>query len=1035
MAKPKFGHHSFFGVRLPFRPINHLIDFLSLSRKQGVSDSRLLLKSLLEAVWSDEAIFLSSTNLLKSWNAAKDNILDIDPALELALWRYVFRWYGRSTPYGLFAGVAVGTIGEERIIRFDEAAWQTNSRPDSTIITEVGRTLAQDKLLRSLLNYSLNNSLYKVAGQFRFSEEIGEPSNSKIVLSSLAATPDLEKLVDYLKVHSSASYSELINLYGNDLREEVSEYIDTLIDNQFLFSNLSIPITGGDMATYLLELTNRVSFNSPLLDGLREAQTLLTDKQLTIEQLTRAQKLLDQVVAQTDFNLKDSDLSIQTDLFLFPDQLQLDNSTVSQIADQFNALVPILKIKQPSPIHDFCRRFKARYDKQEIDLLTALDSDVGIGFINDTLANYPILNEIPFSTSNPFFPPPTALDQFKETLYSRYLLNGKNEVELTDRDIIPFTEQIHQSELPPSWYLHGELFECKSTNKEDSQQTANWRFLLNPISASSSSFFFARFCDGHEGLKKSVEEMCHWEQDQYPNDILAEVVHLPPKPIRAGNVVKRPALRPFEIPYITPAGVSQENTILLSDLLVSVTDDERIHLRSKKTGQRVRPMLSTAHNISFGDEVYQFLAYVSKSENETLGWSWGTLSELPTLPRLVYRNLVITPAQWTIRKDALPSNSAPSVELLRTIYGLPRYVLFIEADNKLLLDLDFEPAQRILLHEVSKKQKILLKEWFGEKYNPWLINGDNQYVSELVIPIKTTTNQPLKKSYFFAKSLKSDIERNFIPGKDWLYLKIYAHENSCDEILVNSIQPLYQLFRQKNWGEKMFFIRYADPDNHIRVRFKASNKHYSDLLTACYEELSTYLKSGLIYRVQLDTYQREIERYKPNLIEYCESIFDADSQFILTMLAENDLLNIDRFKLAIQSNDTLLSDFGFSVEEKRVLCRHLQLSFFDEQGKTKEVKQKLNDLYREYSRDFFLLSDNNAIQIRSSKIKQAAIPILQYYDSNLSDTSFLTLVASILHMFMNRVFEGQHRKHEMVIYHFMARHYESVIARNKKTAQ
>ena len=1051
MSKSVLSHHSFFGIRLPFRPVNQLIERINDITEDNSTNHNLLLRTLLEQPWADESLFLASPALHAAWQPLKNQSVEIETPLANALWRYIFRSYGRSTPYGLFAGMGVGTIGSDRCIEIGDYPWQTLSRPDITALTAISRSLTDDDAIRPQLRYRLNNSAYEVAGDFRFSEQIETSLKPRIVLSSLTSTPDLRTLVEYLREKGEVSYSELSTLYGVEFQDEVSAYLDALISNQFLVSNLTIPITGLDMATNLLTQLHKLGTEPAVNKLLLEAKRLLDCSSISLSNLAHAQRLVGVTLSRLNNSVEVPDSLIQTDIFFHPARLQLDSHTVMKIADQYSDLLPILHHTQPSPLEDFVRRFREQYDNQEVELLMALDPEVGVGFTMDALSMYSLLNELPFP---PAVNPPPALnthERLRELLYSRYVMNGRSEVELTEADINKVAKLIPKPSLPPSWYLHGELFTPKpqsdiekkaNTDQSESGSSQGWRFVVNSTIGASSAFFFGRFCHGHKPLREAVETMCTWEQAQYPTDILAEIVHLPSSPLRAGNVVARPILRPFEIPYLTPAGVSESHTIFLSDLLISVTAKGDVVLRTKKTGQRVRPRLSTAHNSSLGDEVYQLLACLHQTEYSALGWSWGSLSQLPSLPRLVYRNLIISPAQWTVRKDVMHPDHPLTIESIRKLYFLPRYVQFIEGDNKLLLDLDFEPARKILIDAVRKQDKIVLKEWLGENYQPWLTNLDNQYVSELVIPMKTLSLQNLHMSKAESGMIQpvtdrgGVVQRSFIPGQDWLYLKIYVHEQVADQILINILVPLSKQALNKGWLVNMHFVRYADPDSHLRIRFQIQNSKHGKLLTAWNQALKLYTQSGQVKRVQLDTYERELERYRPALIEYCETIFSADSQFLLNWLTtQGDLQpEEDRYRLALLSADALLNDFGFQLAEKVEFSRRLQEVFFQEQDGTKELKRKLNELYRDRHQEFFdhPSINVNLINERSRNLKSAVGSIQAYFSQTPHDTGHDQLVASLLHMAMNRIFQGQHRRHELIVYHFLARHYESGLARLKK---
>lgn len=70
------------------------------------------------------------------------------------------------------------------------------------------------------------------------------------------------------------------------------------------------------------------------------------------------------------------------------------------------------------------------------------------------------------------------------------------------------------------------------------------------------------------------------------------------------------------------------------------------------------------------------------------------------------------------------------------------------------------------------------------------------------------------------------VERKCIPGTEWLYLKIYTGIKTSDIILKEVITPLIEYFQADNYISKWFFIRYNDPESHLRIRFMLNNTDY-----------------------------------------------------------------------------------------------------------------------------------------------------------------------------------------------------------------
>lgn len=1015
-----FDHFSFFVLRLPARPISELIE----SIETNLTKPSDLLDSLLQQPRLAEAIYLSSPDLYSTWQMAQGK--KMDPSLQKSLWRYLIRSYGRATPYGLFAGVGVGTIGKTSRIELGPNPWYNVSRTDSLVPITIAKTFINDPQIRPLLRYTLNNSLYKVGDQFRFSERT-DSLKASIVLSSFPATADLARLVGYLSKHGNASFTDLIRLYGEDYQQEVSVYINQLIDDQFLISQLALPVTGLEMGDYLIDQVKQLPLHPTLHDQLIKAKNLLAESPVKLSTLKQVQSMFEDIVPEEPEGRTQS--LVQTDLFFAAEHLELPSVTVNQITRQFNQLRSCLHHPYVSPLSDFAKRFKDRFDGQVIDLLTALDPEVGVGFMQDNLTGQPFISDL-FEAPSQSSSKSDHYRQFQEQLLSRYLLNACFEVEVTDADLqtLDGNEQVG---LPPSWYIHGELF-SKANDQSLGETNDTWRFVLNSTVSGSSAYFLGRFCQGHPALHQLVQQLCSWEQTQYPNDILAEVVHLPTAPLRAGNVVTRPTLRPIEIPYLTPASVAENQTVSLADIAISVNDAESVRLIHKKTGKRIRPRHSSAHNPLFGDEVYQFLMAVQASETPTMAWSWGPFNHLPFLPRLLYKNLIISPAQWMIQKEQLPASTIHSANLIRQHYQLPRYVFLIEGDNKLLLDLEFEPTQQIFVDEIRRQDRVFLKEWIGQNYRTWVQDGAHEYCSELVIPVKTLSANKVTPKIEQTVKFNNLVQRNFMPGGEWFYTKVYLNDTFSDQFLITVLIPFLRYVKKKGWINQVFFIRYSDPEYHLRIRFKITPSHNVHLGKAWQKALLALQESGFISRMQLDTYQRELERYNPDLIEDCEAIFSADSSCFLSWLEKiGEVTEEDRIRLALYSVDSLLTDFSLSMEQKVNISHQLQQAFLKEHVVYKELKKKLNQKYRDHCHSFFNQSqlETSLLEERSLKIEIPVKRILNYFIQAKDSKPFYSLLSSLIHMMLNRIFPTHQRKHELVIYHFLARHYESKLAR------
>jgi len=129
-------------------------------------------------------------------------------------------------------------------------------------------------------------------------------------------------------------------------------------------------------------------------------------------------------------------------------------------------------------------------------------------------------------------------------------------------------------------------------------------------------------------------------------------------------------------------------------------------------------------------------------------------------------------------------------------------------------------------------------------------------------------------------------------------------------------------YRQLQWAPPMtgFFVRYGDPDPHLRIRFRGqSERLMGELLPRICTWAHGLITNGLSTRLCFDTYDRELERYGgPEGTAAAEAIFGADSRAVIEMLriSRGGLLELDMTSLTVLSIDDFLTGLGASETER-----------------------------------------------------------------------------------------------------------------------
>lgn len=292
---------------------------------------------------------------------------------------------------------------------------------------------------------------------------------------------------------------------------------------------------------------------------------------------------------------------------------------------------------------------------------------------------------------------------------------------------------------------------------------------------------------------------------------------------------------------------------------------------------------------------------------------------------------------------------------------------------------------------------------------------------------------------FFTKIKMKTKQRDFILGSEWIYLKLYLGHTTADIVLWNKIIPLVNQLQKKLLIKKWFFVRYSDPDFHLRIRFLVTRKCLiGEILNIIYANISMLVKNKLIWKVQFDTYSRELERYG-NKIEDIESFFYIDSQYTIKILKYLHMHSYENKKwiIALLSINSILSDFSLNIAAKKELMYTLSLSFQDEYGINKHNIKQLNAKYRENKK---LIESSLNLQFTDQKIKFIFNLIqrrsIEYRKTitNICQKKRLhnyTLIGDLIHMNMNRLFCSHNRLYELIIYDFMYNYYNSLQFRNK----
>ena len=369
-------------------------------------------------------------------------------------------------------------------------------------------------------------------------------------------------------------------------------------------------------------------------------------------------------------------------------------------------------------------------------------------------------------------------------------------------------------------------------------------------------------------------------------------------------------------------------------------------------------------------------------------------------------------------------------------------MLLSELESELLIDFDHVLSVDAFVGAARQMEGAFELTEFWPAFEELPVRGpEGRFVHELTIPF-VRHRAPTRRAP--APPIHRDVERIFPPTSRWLYLQLYTGSATADLVLRDAIAPLVARAMESGAADRWFFIRYNDPQNHLRVRFGGEPARLREIIDWLPELLDPLFDEGRIWRWQLDTYEREVERYGgSDGMEISERIFHADSEAVLAILETlaGDRGADWRWRVALVGIDRLIADFGFDLAGRRDMLSDLRRSFGDEFAAGPELTQQLAQRLREtgdelyelltapISPDHPLAGSIATLDQRSAKIAPLIAELRALESQGALTTRLDDLVPSYIHMFVNRLIRSDARRHELVLYDLLHRLTTSRIAR------
>jgi thiopeptide-type bacteriocin biosynthesis protein len=198
-----------------------------------------------------------------------------------------------------------------------------------------------------------------------------------------------------------------------------------------------------------------------------------------------------------------------------------------------------------------------------------------------------------------------------------------------------------------------------------------------------------------------------------------------------------------------------------------------------------------------------------------------------------------------------------------------------------------------------------------------------------------------------------------------------------------------------------------------------------------------------VHRVQLQTYERELERYGgPQGIVLAEKLFHADSACVVDLLRTNPVgvfqresleepffLNKASLPVLCRSADAYLGDFGLDWEERRSFCAWAaeRPSLVAIRPTTVRAIAELSRRAKETIRESLDSRHDDAFARRSRSIRAPVRELIRLERRGELCAPLRSIIFDLVHMHFNRLFPTSNFETERAFYGVMSRAYASVL--------
>ncbi|WP_341637022.1 thiopeptide-type bacteriocin biosynthesis protein [Staphylococcus casei] len=906
---------------------------------------------------SSKSLYYSIVNFDKTTSEKKTK------SILISLYKYLVRMTFRSTPFGMYSGVGINAIGtkaqqKEEIIYY---GYLNNSM----LYLFINYIHNEDNILDKI-QVCNNPSMYEDKTHlflpYQVEYIVNEYSDSgNISLKKNELTKRVTELCTY-----EINFFELKNIICNEFQASettVHDYLKKLISEDFLITDFKINLSDKNSYKLILkrlekinEKTNDIYILLEKIDDiLRNIHNTNIRKDI-LNLLKEADNLVNVKFPEFEGNV------INIDTKICDRNIDITDSDIENIKYISNLNSQLTLFEPSKVLEDYKIKFSEIYGQDEdVKLTELLNVSTGLGLPDEynTIKN---LNNLEKANN---------ISCILENWKTEALLKNENIIKLDSDKLSELTPYMQKTNINTSF----DMYLTKLSNSKK-------LYLKTNSGSLHATQTYGRFL--YMFPSNIVEDIYKFDTYKPKGLSTMEIVYNHPFP-KIQNVMTS------QLPDKIINFSNYYSNTIIDDLYVFLGNDFNFYIRDKKRSELIYPSFNNLHNTNLAPSIIRFLSDISTQYITGTYFLNFSATDHAYSPRIEYANIVLSPQKWNINlKEGLDfENFILNINKFSKIYNLDAQFYLIYEDQRLYINLNSIISQHVLYAEYKKRPLLELEE-----LEESLDFSQNLTFNELVFSASSNNSPDLKQSVSLPSEQIRDQKEVILPGHDWVCINLYYNEYNFNELMSLGIwEKIYTELLDTNAIKTIFFIRYYDSSNHIRIRFKI---HDGDIFIKkkILDIINSFKNEGYIKTFAIVPYYRETYRYGgPNCIKNAEKCFEIDSKIVAKYYG---MLNnkYDILDFAIDNILEILNYFRNTIDSK--------IDVLEVFGKNKEVK----GLYRKKRNRIFQSISKNSDFLKSYGINKWRETEYKNYINLLKDEEKLednNLVLSVIHMFCNRL--------------------------------